>query len=49
MPLEIKAVPMAEYLAWVKVAQANYTENTAPLSPISSPAPVNELADASNH
>jgi cytochrome c oxidase subunit 2 len=49
MPLEIKAVPMADYLAWVKDAQANYTMNTAPLSPISSPAPVNELADASNH
>jgi cytochrome c oxidase subunit 2 len=49
MPIEIKAVPMADYLAWVKVAQANYTMNTAPLSPISSPAPVNELADAATH
>jgi cytochrome c oxidase subunit 2 len=46
MPIEIKAVPMADYLAWVKVAQANYTENTVQPSPISSPAPVNELADA---
>jgi len=42
MPIEIKAVPMADYLAWVKVAQANYTENT-------SPPPGNELADAAAH
>ena len=40
MPIEIKAVPMADYLAWIKVAQSNYTENTytAP--------PANELAFA---
>ncbi len=44
MPIEIKAVPLKDYLAWVKVAQANYSMNTAPLSPISSPLPVNELA-----
>jgi cytochrome c oxidase subunit 2 len=41
MPIEIKAVPMADYLAWVKVAQANYTENSAP-------PPRNELADAAH-
>lgn len=46
MPIEIKAVPMADYLAWIKVAQANYTQNTVPQSPVSSPLPVNELADA---
>ena len=46
MPIEIKAVPMADYLAWVKVAQANYTENTVPASPLSSPLPHNQLADA---
>jgi cytochrome c oxidase subunit 2 len=46
MPIEIKAVPMADYLAWIKVAQANYTENNVPTAPISSPAPLNELADA---
>jgi len=42
MPIEIKAVPMADYLAWVKLAQQNYTEN-------SSPPPSNELADAAAH
>jgi len=51
MPIELKVVPMADYLAWIKVAQANYTENTVPLSPLhgashSSPLPVNEFADA---
>jgi cytochrome c oxidase subunit 2 len=46
MPIEIKAVPLADYLAWVKVAQANYTENTVPLHPLSSPLPSNQLADA---
>ncbi len=45
MPIEIKAVPMADYLAWIKVAQANYTENTIPPNPASSPAPVNQYAD----
>jgi cytochrome c oxidase subunit 2 len=44
MPIEIKAVPLADYLAWVKIAQANYTENAVP---VSSPLPVHELADAS--
>ena len=51
MPIELRVVPMADYLAWIKVAQANYTENTVPLSPLhgashSSPLPVNEFADA---
>jgi cytochrome c oxidase subunit 2 len=45
MPIEIKAVPMADYLAWVKVAQANYTENTILPNRASSPAPVNQYAD----
>ena len=45
MPIEIKAVPMADYLAWIKVAQADYTENTVPSNPASSPAPVNQYAD----
>jgi len=40
MPIEIKAVPLADYLAWIKVAQANYTENTV------SPLPVGQFADA---
>jgi len=44
MPIEIKAVPMADYLAWVKVAQANYTQNTvAPR--LRAPAAI-QLADA---
>jgi cytochrome c oxidase subunit 2 len=30
MPLEIKAVPLADYLAWTKIAVAKYTENAAP-------------------
>ena len=46
MPIEIKAVPLNEYLAWIKVAQANYTENTVPSGPISSPRPVNQFAEA---
>jgi cytochrome c oxidase subunit 2 len=41
MPIEIKAVPMADYLAWVKEAQADYTENFMPPSPA---APLNEFA-----
>ncbi|OYV41610.1 MAG: cytochrome c oxidase subunit II [Rhodospirillales bacterium 20-64-7] len=45
MPIEIKAVPMADYLAWIKVAQANYTDNSY-VNPVSSPLPVHELADA---
>jgi len=47
MPIEIKAVPMADYLAWIKVAQANYTENAVPPDPISSPRPVDQFAEAS--
>jgi cytochrome c oxidase subunit 2 len=43
MPIEIKAVPLADYLAWAKIAPSTYTENTAPLS---SPMPRNQLADA---
>jgi cytochrome c oxidase subunit II len=46
MPIEIKAVPLADYLAWVKVARANYTENTLAPSPLSSPRPINQVADA---
>jgi cytochrome c oxidase subunit 2 len=46
MPIEIKAVPMADYLAWIKVAQANYTDNMMPPNPVSSPLPVNKFADA---
>jgi cytochrome c oxidase subunit 2 len=46
MPIEIKAVPLADYLAWVKVAQANYVENAAPAAPLSSPPPRNKFADA---
>ena len=45
MPIEIKAVPLADYLAWTKAALASYTQNTAP-PPLSSPPPANELADA---
>jgi cytochrome c oxidase subunit 2 len=46
MPIEIKAVPLPDYLAWVKYAQANYTDNTVPNSPLAAPQPA-ELADAS--
>jgi cytochrome c oxidase subunit 2 len=45
MPIEIKAVPMADYLAWVKMAQQDYTENNLAPSLLSSPKPVNQLAD----
>jgi cytochrome c oxidase subunit 2 len=48
MPIEIKALPMADYLAWVKVAQADYTQNNVPTTPIAAP-PANELADAAAH
>ncbi len=45
MPIEIKAVPLKDYIAWTKMALANYTENTVtPL--LSSPMPRNQLADA---
>jgi len=37
MPIEIKAVPLADYLAWTKVALSQYTE-------ISSPMPTNQIA-----
>jgi cytochrome c oxidase subunit 2 len=51
MPIEIKAVPLADYLAWTKLAIANYTENTLPQnsalpSPVSSPVPTNQFAEA---
>jgi len=46
MPIEIKAVPLADYLAWTKYATANYTANTVPALPFSSPMPRNQLADA---
>ncbi|WP_082075722.1 cytochrome c oxidase subunit II [Acidocella aminolytica] len=45
MPIEIKAVPMKDYLAWTKQALANYTQNDA-RPPLSSPMPRNQLADA---
>ncbi|WP_298224441.1 cytochrome c oxidase subunit II [Acidocella sp.] len=45
MPIEIKAVPLKDYLAWTKIALANYTDNTVS-SPLSSPMPRNQLADA---
>jgi cytochrome c oxidase subunit 2 len=46
MPLEIKAVPLADYLAWTKTAQANYTQNNVPAAPLSPPPAANQLADA---
>jgi cytochrome c oxidase subunit 2 len=46
MPIEIKAVPLADYLAWTKVAQANYTENDVAPAPVASPAPEQKFADA---
>ncbi len=47
MPIEIKAVPMADYLAWIKVAEAAYVDNSF-VNPLSSPLPHNQLADAAN-
>ena len=44
MPIEIKAVPLADYLAWTKDALANYTDNTVNTQPLSSPLPHNQLA-----
>jgi cytochrome c oxidase subunit 2 len=44
MPIEIKAVPLPDYLAWVKQAQADYTMNTITPMP-----PANQFADASGH
>ena len=49
MPIEIKAIPLADYLNWVKYAQANYALNSFAPSLISSPLPVNKLADASSN
>ncbi len=49
MPIEIKAVPMADYLAWVKQAQANYTDNTAPTHELSPAPAATLLADAAIH
>jgi cytochrome c oxidase subunit 2 len=46
MPIEIKAVPLADYIAWTKVAEANYTENNLAPNLLSSPSPVNQFADA---
>ncbi|HQT64085.1 MAG: cytochrome c oxidase subunit II [Acidocella sp. 20-57-95] len=45
MPIEIKAVSMDDYLAWVKVAQANYVMNSFAPNLLSSPMPVNQFAD----
>ena len=44
MPLEIKAVPLADYIAWTKIAVATYTDNTVDTLPLSSPLPRNQLA-----
>jgi cytochrome c oxidase subunit 2 len=44
MPIEIKAVSMDDYLAWVKLAQANYTMNSLAPTLLSSPMPVNQFA-----
>jgi len=46
MPIEIKAVPLADYLAWTKVAQANYTQNDVSPNPVSLPASALKFADA---
>jgi cytochrome c oxidase subunit 2 len=48
MPIEIKAVPMADYIAWTKLAQANYTDNAIPPRPLSSPPAANQFADATH-
>jgi cytochrome c oxidase subunit 2 len=42
MPIEVKAVPMADYLAWVKEAQTDYSMYMPPSSPL---APATEFAD----
>jgi cytochrome c oxidase subunit 2 len=44
MPIEIKAVSMDDYLAWVKMAQADYTMNNLAPNLLSSPLPVNQFA-----
>lgn len=46
MPLEIRAVPLADYLAWTKTALTTYTDNAPVSSPLSSPPPIHQLADA---
>jgi cytochrome c oxidase subunit 2 len=46
MPIEIKAVPLADFLAWTKIAQADYTENSFVPPLVSSPAPEQKFADA---
>ncbi len=45
MPIEIKAVSMDDYQAWLKVAQANYVMNSFAPNLLSSPMPVNQFAD----
>ncbi len=45
MPIEIKAVPLQDYLAWTKTALSAYTDNQV-MKPLSSPMPRNLLADA---
>jgi cytochrome c oxidase subunit 2 len=47
MPIEIKAVPLADYLAWTKMAVQDYTLNSFAPPRFSSPRPVNEYADVS--
>jgi len=47
MPIEIKAVPLADYLAWTKMAQQDYTMNSGAPPVFSSPRAVNEYADVS--
>jgi len=44
MPIEIKAVPLADYLAWTKQALSTYTDNNVTTEPLSSPLPHNQLA-----
>jgi cytochrome c oxidase subunit 2 len=44
MPIEIKAVSMSDYLAWVKMAQADYTMNNVAPNLLSSPMPKNQFA-----
>jgi cytochrome c oxidase subunit 2 len=48
MPIEIKAVPLADYLAWTKQALATYTDNDVTPSPVTAPRPLTKLADAAN-
>jgi cytochrome c oxidase subunit 2 len=48
MPIEIKAVPLADYLAWTKQALATYTDNNAAPNSATTSQPVLKLADAAN-